>query len=273
MKKFDGIYYKHQNGDSTVVFIAGTAADHAFIQVITGEGSRYFRYPLTACSFGETLRIGGSFFSNEGIALNIEEADASIRGNIRYSGLTPLHFDIMGPFRFLPMQCRHRIVSLYHRLDGGLAIGGKIIDFSGGTGYIEGDAGSSFPAHYAWVQCNSFSEKACVTVSVADVPFAGRRFRGCIGVVYAGGVTYRLATYLGCRPLRCDETGVILEQGKLRLEIETESAAGHTLLAPERGAMVREIREALSCPARFQLTQAGNALFERRSDSASFEYV
>jgi len=272
MKRFDGTYYKHQLGNRTVAFIAGTASDHAFIQVITNEGSRCFRYPLSDYSPGETVRIGGSLFSKDGIAVNIEERGASIHGTIRYTGLTPLRSDIMGPFRYLPMQCRHRIVSLYHRLDGGLTLNGETADFSGGTGYIEGDAGSSFPKHYAWLQCG-FPERACVTVSVADIPFLGRSFRGCIGVVYAGGVEYRLATYLGCRPLLCEESRIILRQGPLRLEIGIEAAPGRALMAPERGSMAREIRETLRCGARFRLTRDGEPLFEQSSDSASFEYV
>jgi hypothetical protein len=171
------------------------------------------------------------------------------------------------------MQCTHKIASLHHRLDGGLNVCGEKIDFTGGVGYIEGDSGVSFPRDYMWVQCNDFPEKACVTAAVADIPFAGFRFRGCICIVYIGGVEYRMATYLGVKIIRCDENHIILEQGKLRLEIEIGSRVGHKLIAPENGRMVREFRECIICDARFKFMRDGVVLFDRHSANASFEYV
>ena len=272
-KTFDGTYYKHQLGGAVLSLIAGTSADEAFVQVITNRDSHYVKYPLPGCGAGETFRIGENSFSRNGVHLDIEEQGFSIRGDIKYGSLTPLRYDIMGPFRCLPMACRHKIVSLRHSVDGGLTVNGQAMDFTGGTGYIEGDSGGSFPKSYLWIQCNDFPRDACVTVSVADVPFAGLHFRGCIAVVYLDGMEYRLATYLGVRILVCNKSRVVLKQGRLRLEIDIHAGTGHKLLAPAKGAMVREIRERIACPARFRFLKGNELMFDESSQNASFEYV
>ena len=271
MKRFSGMYYKHQKGGNTVSFIAGTTAEHAFIQVITNKKSYYFKYPLPAAKQENGYRIGGNIFSERGVILDIRKGDILISGRIRYSALIPIKYGIMGPFKYLPMQCRHKISSLYHRLDGKLNICGEELDLTGGVGYIEGDSGRSFPKSYAWIQCSDFPEKACVTLSVADVPFMGMNFPGCICVVYFRGAEYRLATYLGVKIIRCDEKRIVIEQGKLRLEIELNAGVGHKLRAPENGKMVREIRECIVCGARFKFIKSGNVLFDWYSENASFE--
>jgi len=259
--KFKGTYYKHQKGDRSLAAIAGTCARQSFVQVITNDASYYFK------------QTDKSIFSNEGILLNLQENGHSISGAIQYTAPTPLRYDIMGPFRFLPMQCRHTISSLHHHLRGSLTIDGETLDFTGGTGYIEGDSGTSFPDRYTWLQCSDFPEKACVSVSIATIPFLGLHFTGCIGVVYFRGKEYRLTTYLGVKIIRCDETCIILQQKKLRLEIEAEPSPGHNLLAPQNGKMTRTIRERISCAARFRFYRDGVLLFDYHSANASAEHV
>ena len=273
-KAFRGMYYKHQKGDDTVSLIAGiSVGSHAFIQVVTNQGPYYFSYPQSEYKSGRTLRIGGNTFSENGVKIRLEENGIKIRGKIKYTGLTPVKHDIMGPFRYLPMQCRHKITSLSHRLEGYLIINGKPIDFTEGTGYIEGDSGVSFPRSYVWVQCNDFPEKACITASVADIPFAGTRFRGCICIVYINDTQYRLATYLGVRILALNERRIVLEQGRLKVEIEIDKGTGHILKAPENGEMTREIRERISCGARFRFIKDEEVIFEKYSKNASVEIV
>ena len=268
------MYYKHQKCNHTVSFIAGDSSkSHAFIQVITNRDSYYFNYSSPVTVIDDTVLIGGSVFSNDGIKIKIEEKGVSIGGWIKYARLTPIRYDIMGPFKYLPMQCKHKIVSLHHRLEGRLCINGETFDFTGGIGYMEGDFGVSFPKSYVWIQCNDFPKKVCIMASVADIPFAGFHFRGCICIIYLRETEYRLATYLGARILVCNENKIIIEQGKLRLEVEIEAGAGHKLLAPEKGAMSREIRERIVCGARFRFVRGGEVLFAQASENASFEYV
>ena len=57
-----------------------------------------------------------------------------------------------------------------------------------GLEYVEKDWESSFPSEYTWIQCNDFGERDCsVMASVADIPFMGTNFRGCICCVYVDG--------------------------------------------------------------------------------------
>ena len=253
--------------------IAGTSADHAFIQIITNTDSYYFRDFSPVYRKRGTLYLGGNTFSKDGLDIHIDDHAVSIHGCIRYADLTPLRYDIMGPFKFFPMQCRHKIISLLHRLEGSLSINGEVIDFTGGTGYIEGDSGTSFPDNYMWIQCNDFYERVCISVSLADVPFAGTQFQGCIGVVYLNGVEYRMATYRGVKVLFCNENRIILKQGNLGLDISIGPGTGHALAAPKNGDMCRAIQERIVCGARFLFTKNSEKLFDQYSKNASFECV
>lgn len=53
-----------------------------------------------------------------------------IRGVLKYSGITPLKYDIMGPFSVLPMQCSHGLVSMCHAANGWLEVDGKEYRFA-----------------------------------------------------------------------------------------------------------------------------------------------
>ena len=273
-KIFDGMYYKHQKAEHTVAIIAGlSTGNHAFIQIITNDKSYYLNYPVSVCKFGEIIEIADNIFSSDGVKININENSVLISGEIKYTELTPLKYDIMGPFGYLPMECRHKISSLHHRLDGGLSFNGNFIDFTDGIGYIEGDSGKSFPKSYAWIQFNDFTEKACVSVSIADIPFAGLRFQGCIGIVYVDGVEYRMATYLGVKIICCTENRIVIKQGKFCLDIEIGAGTEYKLIAPDKGDMTREIRECIVCEAKFRFMKGQLILFEQQTERASFEYV
>ena len=272
--RFEGFYYKHQKNGRTLCVIAGRAKDHAFIQAITDDGAFIVQYPLLAYTAAESVtRIGACTFGPDGITLSIQRPELTLAGRIDYSGLTPLPSDIMGPFRFLPMQCRHRIVSLRHSLSGGVRIGGEYLDFSGGIGYIEGDSGRSFPRSYTWVHCGDLPKDSTVTLAIADIPVAGLHFKGCIAVVGISGRQYRLATYGGVKIVRHTENEIILRQKSWRLMVNMDGRPGHKLLAPLRGRMTREIYECVACRGRFRFYEGGALLLDAFSERASFEHV
>lgn len=52
-------------------------------------------------------------------------------------------------------------------------------------------------------------------LSVADIPIAGIRFTGIIGVVLWQGKEYRIATYLGARVVKIENKMVRVKQGVL----------------------------------------------------------
>lgn len=259
-KGFDGYYFKHQKGDKTLCIIVGESESDGFIQVITNDFSEQVSFTK------------GNIFSRKGIALNINTPRLSLNGRLRYIGLSPIKYDIMGPFKLFPMECSHGIISMYHRLEGKVVLNGEVIDFTGGIGYIEKDGGCSFPSSYMWVQANDFVTPCSVMAAVADIPFCGLHFRGCICIVQYMGREYRLATYLGVRVLACTDGRLILKQGKYRLEIKVGDTDRHELSAPTNGQMTRIIRESASCPAEFAFYIREKAVFRLHSEHASFEY-
>ena len=270
--RFEGWYYKHQANGKCFAVIPGRASDGAFVLVITDTGSYHIAYPLSEYRKEDILRVGGNIFSPHGINLNIRRPELELTGEIAYTNLTPIQGDIMGPFRFFPMECRHGVVSMAHSLDGGIVLNGEAQDFSGGKGYIESDSGRSFPKGYTWVQSNDFKQNCSIMASVAHIPFYGLRFWGCICVVWLNGREYRLATYKGVKILRCEQGAITLKQGKYQLDITASPHPGHKLPAPRLGSMNRFIRESLSCPAHFRFTRGSDVLFDEKSDCASYEY-
>lgn len=256
---FTGQYYKHQKGDKTLSVIAGQTRREGFIQVITDEAS--VRVPFEK----------GNHFSNQGIVLQVRSPGLTVSGEIRYGALSPIAYDIMGPFRFFPMECRHGVVSMRHRLFGSMIVNGERWDFNGGTGYMEMDSGRSFPSEYTWIQANDFPGKASIMAAAAEIPFCGVRFKGCICIIQYGGREYRLATYLGARVVLCTAKQIVLVQGPYRLEIRVGVHKGRCLAAPQDGRMSRTVREAVSCPAEFRFYIRGKQQFHFFSESASFE--
>lgn len=259
---FYGQYFKHQKDDRTLSLIVGRTRRERFIQVIT-DG-----YSVTV-PFEK-----GNHFSNRRITLHLQTPVLSLRGTIRYGRLSPIAYDIMGPFRFFPMECRHGVISMRHRLTGCLILNGETLDFTGGLGYMEMDSGRSFPSSYTWVQANDLPQKGSVMAAVADIPFCGLHFRGCICIIQYRGMEYRLATYLGVRVLLCTPERIILKQGPYRLDIRIKDAAkkSRPLSAPQGGRMSRTILETVSCPAEFHFTVRGKTLFHLSSRHTSFEY-
>lgn len=52
--------------------------------------------------------------------------------------LSPLRYDIMGPFCAIPfLECRHSIWSMKHMVQGTVRINGEAYSFDGGEGYLE----------------------------------------------------------------------------------------------------------------------------------------
>jgi len=270
--RFEGWYYKHQANGKTLALIPGKSTDSAFVQVVTDDRAYNIPYSLDEYSVdGDILRVGNNTFSKSGVTLDIQHPELTLIGEIKYSNLTPIHGDIMGPFRFFPMECRHGIVSMNHSLDGAVTLNDEAYNFAGGKGYIEADSGRSFPSGYTWVQCNDF-DNCSIMVAVARIPFCGLKFWGCICVVHLNGREYRLATYNGVKIVRCEQGIIELKHGKYRLIVEIDSNGGHMLPAPRFGKMSHTICESLSCPARFRFTEENRVLFDEKSDYASYEY-
>ncbi len=270
---FEGWYFKHQKNHATLAVIPGRSDREAFIQVITDEQTHYIAYPLSSYSLGGKVSIGENIFSKQGIRMNIDTSQLVLKGTLRYTGLTPITGDIMGPFRFLPMECIHSVVSMSHQIIGTLQMDGRIMDFSGGKGYIEGDRGRSFPESYSWVQSNDFEEDCSIMASVAKIPMLGFWFWGCICVVWYQGQEYRLASYRGAKVVRRYRNGLEIRQNKYRLMVDVPCCQGYVLAAPDNGVMCRTIHESPACSARFRFFIDNRPVIDKWSSSTSYEFV
>ena len=275
---FEGWYFKCQNEGNTIALIPGIHMDKdgrrfAFVQAIGPNGSHWFAYPYEAFSIDSKnlcVTVGENVFSKRGMRLRLSGDTAEISGEVQFGEFTPIAYDIMGPFAFVPfMECRHGVVSMHHLLQGRIDWNGQAVSFSGGQGYIEKDWGVSFPSAYLWTQC---SQEADIMAAIAAIPFCGLQFTGCICAVRYRGKEYRLATYLGGRALRWGRDGFELKQGKYSLTGSFDSGDGYRLAAPQGGEMIRTVHENAACFGRYRFYEGNNLLFDIASNQASFEF-
>ena len=203
--QFRGWYFKCQSKEHTLALIPaihqGPKGRECSFQLISPENSQTVSLP----SQGATLRwdrlegqMNGFSFSPKGLTLHISTSETRLRGQLSFGPPASLSQDIMGPFRYVPfLECRHRVYSMAHSVEGRLEWNGRIFSFSPGRGYIEGDQGRSFPKRYVWSQC--LFPQGSLMLSVASIPLGPFSFTGVLALVRFLGQEYRLATYLGAR--------------------------------------------------------------------------
>lgn len=273
---FYGWYLKCQSDTQTLALIPAVHNTRnkrtCSIQVITDNDA--WTVMFTADSFRRTKRniyIGENRFGEKGIYLTIHTQQLTITGKLDFGPLSPLKYDIMGPFALVPfMECRHSVRSMRHSVRGNVCINGQKYSFQNAWGYWEGDRGRSFPEEYIWTQC-CFSGGALM-LSVADIPMAGIHFTGIIGAVLWRGKEYRIATYLGARVVKIQNKMVRVIQGNLELDVRLLEASERPLKAPAKGDMVRTIHESASCRAFYRFRKDDCTLFAFETDRASFEF-
>lgn len=270
--KFYGWYFKCCSNSKTLAMIPAVHGDECSIQVITDQGSWNVSYPASMYEkSGTVIDIAGNRFGKQGILLELHSPDLHAVGALSFRDLTPLRYDIMGPFRYVPfMECRHSVLSMRHFVTGEVTVNGVLYQFNNDMGYWEGDCGTSFPKEYAWTQC--LFPEGSLMLSVADIPLCGFHFTGIIGVVLWKGVEYRLATYLGAEAKLIRNGEIVIEQGSRQLRVRLGEKTAHPLRAPQVGAMERIIHESASCKVFYEFRERGEILFSFEACDASFEY-
>lgn len=273
---FKGWYFKCAAENQTIAFIPSLhyrgGEKEAFLQIITDN--EVFCLPFSHMRYSEkplSVITGKNVFCEKGIKLDIETVKLTAKGALRFGKPTPIRYDIMGPFKFVPfMQCRHSVYSMSHRVDGKITLNGKRYVFHNGAGYIEGDCGTSFPSRYIWTQCG-FSNGSLM-LSIADIPVLGFGFTGIIGIVVLNGKEHRIATYLGAKLKHISNNTVVVSQGDYKLIAKLIKKNSHPLSAPINGKMSRTIHESASCTAYYRFSYKGTVLCKFTSDRASFEF-
>lgn len=273
---FKGWYFKCSTENKTIAFIPayhyGDGKKSASLQIITDD--KAFNIPFDKLEYSEKplfVKIGDCIFSEKGITLEFQGNDVTLKGTLNFKDLTPIRYDIMGPFKFVPfMQCSHRVYSMSHIINGEISVNNHFFKFENGIGYIEGDRGRSFPKKYIWT--GSCSQNNSLMLSVADIPFLGLHFTGIIGIVLLHGKEYRIATYLGAKIKEISKNSVTVKQGGFEFTTKLLRKKSQPLAAPTNGNMCRTIHESASCEAYYRFSHKDNILFEFTTDKASFEF-
>lgn len=263
MKKdrFFGKYYKFINKDLfSFAIIISTANEGDMLQVITPDKSYYIDDP-------KSVEVVDNI-----IAFNVKQEDLILNGKIMLGELHPLKKKVMGPFTYLPMECRHEIYSMHHSLSGSISLNGKGISFDDGIGYIEGDSGTNFPKKYVWY--NSVTKDATITFALASIPFLGFiHFTGILCFVKTKDKEYRFCTYNGAKLKKIDGKEIIISKGKYSFILSIDSKDGHLLKAPIRGNMDRYIKENLNIVTSYKLMLNNQILIDASDPISSLEYM
>jgi tocopherol cyclase len=292
---FEGWYYKLVSADekSKIAIIPGVILGndaHAFVQVIDGSDGTtgYFSYPFNQFHADDQqfrLSIGINEFDSSHLLVDIKQPEGQLFGEINFGRLNPWPVTVFSPgvmgwYAWVPrMECYHGVLSFNHSLQGKIMLNGKEMDFSGGSGYIEKDWGKSFPAAWVWFQSNHFKNKlACITASVAIIPWIGSSFKGFIVGFWQDGKLHRFTTYLNSKieSLEISDTQVtwVLRNRTHRLQVNAFRAEGGLLRGPTHLDMGKRVIETLNASIQVKLeTLQGDVLFDGIGENAGLEVI
>lgn len=295
---FEGWYYKLVSADRHERFAiipgiflsADPTVHHAFVQVFDGVSGATSYHRCPAADFRASddpfaVEIGANRFRLDGIALDIHDDQRRVSGEVRFGAIHPwkgqsmLEPGVMGWLGYLPfLECYHGVLSFDHALEGSLTVDGRVIDFTGGHGYIEKDWGKSFPSGWVWMQTNHFAdaEGTSFTGAVAITPLLGGWFPGFLAGVWHEGELHRFASYSYAKIDQLDVTDHAVEwvvsDRQKRLEIHARRAEASILPGPSRQDMGLRVPETLKAVISLRLTRAdGGVIYEGTGTCAGLE--
>lgn len=291
---FYGWYFRCQGEKGSIAIIPAVHLSKekcsCSIQVITQKGSIYKEFPEEQFRIDRKKRkmqIGDNLFSMNGIRIRFKgeyqdhvngrksgmmvSKTEIVEGILRFGSFSKPKYSMMGPFSFIPgMECVHAVYSMEHWVNGFINIHGEKISFQNAMGYMEGDSGTSFPEEYIWTQ--HFIPGGSFMIAAASIPIAGIRFKGITGFLYKNKKEYRFATYLGAYVKKMSANELVVQQGRIRLDIHFPDTGGQTLQAPENGRMTRCIQENICGRMEYTLRYGKQILLHEMTDQAAMEY-
>ncbi len=292
---FEGWYYKLVSADERfkVAVIPGVILGqdaHSFLQVLDGvDGTTaYIKFPVQDFHANDhqfEIKIQKNRFNGNQLNLAFDHPQCQLTGEIHLGSLNPwpvtwLSPGIMGWYAWVPrMECYHGVLSFSHSLQGTLTLNGKVMDFSGGRGYIEKDWGQSFPEAWVWLQSNHFAGvDACITASVAIIPWVGSAFRGFIVGFWLDGKLFRFATYNGAHiasfHIYDDHVDWVLLNRDYRLFLKAHRVQGGLLRGPTRMDMGQRVLETLNATVQVKLeTRDGVVIFDKVGAHTGLEVI
>lgn len=292
---FEGWYYKiiDEKTEHAFAIIPGISIgewdSHAFIQVLdTDNKVSYFRYKLNDFEFNSNkfeIMIGENYFSKSRIRLNLKSNDVNISGDLYFCNIMEMPKSIfcpgaMGPFLYLPyMECYHEIINIQHNVIGHLKISNKLVDFTGGIGYIEKNWGRSMPNSWIWVQSNHFQpDDVSISLNVGKASCLGKSFIGFISLFRYKDRIFLFTTYTGARISRLyyynNHLRITIKDCRFRLELSVTPTKGGSIKAAINGRMSRDIIESINAVVKVRFSdRAGNILYEGIGTNAGLEIV
>lgn len=292
---FEGWYYKLVSADQQhkLAIIPGVILgkdEHSFIQVLEGVTGKtaYHKFPRSDFrAFGQqfSIAIHNNQFDDNHLSLALDNPVDQLHGDIHFGKLNPWPVTwyspgVMGWYSYVPkMECYHGVLSFAHSLQGTLTLDGKMMDFSGGRGYIEKDWGQSFPSAWVWLQSNHFvGANACITASVAIIPWVKHAFRGFIVGFWLDGILHRFATYSGAQieslQIHDEHVDWVLRNRTHRLHLKAFRVEGGLLRGPTPQDMGQRVMETLNSTVSVRLeTLKGMVVFEGDGAHAGLEVV
>ncbi len=294
---FEGWYFKlvdasqeHALAVIPGISMAHGGEQHAFVQLNRDDGTTaYWRFPADDFAWSRErfeVCIGPNRFSSHAIELDLSGEAGTLRGAVTFGPWVPWPVTafspgIMGWYRFVPfMECYHGVLGFDHPVEGSLALGGSLVDFTGGRGYAEKDWGRSFPEAWVWLQSNHFGDtRTSLTLSVAKIPFAGGWFVGQIAGLLHEGHLYRFTTYTGakltCLAHREGGVTVVMADRLHELTVDADGARPGELASPVLGGMTGRVQESLRGHVHVRLTRVtdGAVIFEGDGTSAGMELM
>ena len=287
---FEGWYFKIVDPTEQYAFavipgiaMAPDGRQQAFVQRLDGKKAQAAFYEFSADAFQPefdrfAVKVGDNYFSADHIHLHLPE----LQGELFFDHLYPWPKmlgapGIMGWYSFVPfMECYHGVVSVDHTIRGELEVYGKRVDFTGGRGYIEKDWGRSFPSSWIWMQTNHFEadRRVSLMASVANIPWIGSHFIGCIVGFLLDDTLYRFATYTGAKmkiDLREQGVDLIFTDRKYRLEISAEQGHAGALVSPISGMMTGKVNESMQAKVNVRFFAGKEMLYEGTGRNAGLE--
>ena len=260
-KHFEGTYFKciANDGFSFALIQSVSSFSGPGLQLILENGSHEILQPDALRRVGDILHI------------EITQRNLFLSGTLAIKRKHPLSRPAMGPFRVFSMQCSHTVESMYHELWGEVNFNGTKHVFSPGRGYIEGDAGRSFPSQYFWY--NAIGEDYGVTLAYATIPFGLIHFKGLLAFIMDGDREYRFCTYNGAKVVFVSKTQIVIAKGKYRLTAKWVPFEGHPLRAPRDGKMERTIQETLQIRSSVELRKGNEVIFAKENCHSSVEMM
>ena len=258
---FYGKYYKFISDDNYVLAcIISHSNEGDMIQIINNEGS-YLIEDLSSITINDNV-----------ITFNVNIPNLKIDGTLTLGELNPLSSNVMGPFKYLPLECKHQIYSMKHYINGSLNINDINHSYTNSLGYIEGDSGTNFPKKYIWY--NSVTSDATLTFAIATIPLFGFiKFKGLLCFIKTDNKEYKICTYNFGKVKKMQENEIVLCKGKYKLVINFNEFEGHKLKAPVKGNMERHIKEAITVPSKYKLTYNDETILEIEDSISSLEYM